>query len=135
MKKRANLRTGRIFSEAVRSQVVSDIEAGKVSVSAVSYELDVSRQTVYKWLGKYSRHLQTSKRVVVEMESEGYKSKQLEKRIQELEAALGRKQLEVDYLNKVLEEGKDKLGVDLKKKFATPPFNGSDSTGRNTGTK
>ncbi len=36
------------------------------------------------------------------MDSEQYRSKELEKRITELEAALGRKQLEIDYLNKLI---------------------------------
>ena len=66
------------------------------------------------------------------MESEDYKSKQLEKRVQELEAALGRKQLEIDFLNKMIEKGKEELGVDLKKKFFTPPFSGSEVTGSST---
>ena len=98
------------------------------SVLSASREYDVDPKSVYKWLNKYSRHLQSSKRIVVEMESEGYKTKELEKRILELEAALGRKQLEVDFLNKMIEIGKEELGVDLKKKYSTPPFNGSEAT-------
>ena len=69
------------------------------------------------------------------MESESYKTKELEKRIQELEAALGRKQLEIDFLNKLIDLGKEELGVDLKKKLFTPPFNGSETTNQNTNTK
>jgi len=69
------------------------------------------------------------------MESEGYKTKALEKRIQELEAAIGRKQLEIDFLNKMIEKGKEELGVDLKKKFSTPPFNGSEATNSGTDIK
>jgi transposase len=67
------------------------------------------------------------------MKSESYKTKELEKKIKELEAALGRKQLEIDFLNKMIEISKDELGIDLKKKFSTPPFSGSDSTKKNTG--
>jgi transposase-like protein len=122
------LKQVRHFSEPVRKQIVQDIEKGKSSVLAASRELGVSEQTVYRWLNKYSRHLQSSKRMIVETKSEAYKSKELEKRIQELEAALGRKQLEIDFLNKMIEIGKEELGVDLKKKFSTPPFNGSGIT-------
>jgi len=125
----------RRFSEELKKQVVKDIEKGKVSVLSASREYDVSCKSVYKWLNKYSRHLQSSKRLVIEMESEGYKTKELEKRIQELEAALGRKQLEVDFLNKMIEIGKEELGIDLKKKFSTPPFNGSGTTKPPAGTK
>ena len=69
------------------------------------------------------------------MDSESYKTKELEKKIQELEAALGRKQMEIDFLNKLIDQGKEELGVDLKKKPFTPPSSGSGSTKGNTDTK
>jgi transposase len=124
----------RIFSEALKKKAVRDIESGKCSVVMVCREYSVSNQAVYGWLNKYSRHLQSSKRMVVEMESEGYKSKELEQRIKELEAALGRKQLEVDYLNKLIEISSNEMGVDLKKKVNIPPLSGSESTKENTAT-
>jgi transposase-like protein len=135
MQQKSSLGQVRFFSEAIKKKVVEDIEGGKVTVLAVSREYGTSYQTVYRWLNKYSRHLRSSKRIVVEMESEGYKTKALEKRIQELEAAIGRKQLEIDFLNKMIEKGKEELGVDLKKKFSTPPFNGSEATNSGTDTK
>ena len=135
MKEKFNLRPRRIFSEALKKKAVEDIEAGRASVLAASREFGVSFQAVYEWLKKYSRHLQSSKTMVIQMDSEAYKTKELEKRIQELEAALGRKQLEIDFLNKLIEQGKEELGVDLKKKLFTPPFNGSETTNQNTDTK
>jgi transposase len=135
MQQKSSLGQVRFFSEAIKKKAVEDIEGGKVTVLAVSREYGTSYQTVYRWLNKYSRHLRSSKRIVVEMESEGYKTKALEKRIQELEAAIGRKQLEIDFLNKMIEKGKEELGVDLKKKFSTPPFNGSEATNSGTDTK
>jgi transposase-like protein len=130
-----SLRPLRVFSEPLKKKIVKDIESGKATVSAVSREYNVSSQSVYNWLNKYSRHLHSSTKMVIEMDSEGYKSKELEQRIRELEAALGRKQLEVDYLNKMIELGKEELGVDLKKKFSTRPSTGSDSTKDSTDTK
>jgi len=135
MKKKLSLRPVRVFSEAIKKKAVLDIESGKATVSAVSREYGTSFQSVYGWLNKYSRHLQSSRRIIIEMESEGYKSKALEKRIQELEAALGRKQLEIDFLNKMIEKGKEELGVDLKKNFSTSPFSGSEVTGSSTDIK
>ena len=110
------LKQVRVFSEAVRRKVVKDIETGKVSIAAVCRELDVSKTSVYSWLNKYSRHLQSGKKLVLQMDSEAYKSKELEKRVKELEAALGRKQLEVDFLNRLIEQGKEELGGRLEKK-------------------
>ena len=130
-----SLRQVRVFSEAVKKKVVKDIEKGKSSVAGVCREYDVSSTSVYRWLTKYSRHLQSGKKLVLQMDSEGYKSKELEKRIQELEAALGRKQLEVDFLNRLIDQGKEELGVDLKKKSFTPPSTGSKETKGTTDTK
>jgi len=129
------LKQVRVFSEPLRKKLVSDIELGKKSVCEVSRENAVSETAIYKWLNKYSRHLHSNKRLVVEMESEGHKTKELERRIQELEAALGRKQMEVDFLNKMIEIGSAEVGIDLKKKFGTPPFTGSGSTKDSTDTK
>lgn len=133
--KNPSLRPVRIFSEPVKKKAVSDIEKGKASVAAVSRELDVSLNTVYRWLNSYSRHLQSHRRIVIQMDSEEYKTKELEKRIQELEAALGRKQLEVDFLSKMIDIGKEEFGIDLKKKLSGKPSTGSGSTKGGTGTK
>jgi transposase len=122
-----SLQPVRVFSEAVKKRAVADIEKGKASVLAVSRELQVSQQSVYRWLNRYSRHLHSQRKIVIEMDSEAYKTKELEKRIKELEAALGRKQLEVDFLNKMIEIGKEQHGIDLKKKLSTPPSSGSKS--------
>jgi transposase-like protein len=123
--KRTTLRTRRIFSESLRKKIVSDLDSGKASIAAVMREYEVSHQTVYNWVNKYSRHLQSYKTIVLQMDSEGYKTKELEKRVKELEAALGRKQLEVEFLNKMIELGKEKFGIDLKKNYASPPSSGS----------
>src|SRR5215204_913119 len=127
MNSKLSLRQARIFSEPLKRKVVKEIESGKMSISAVSWEYQICIQSVYNWLNKYSRHLQSSRRIVIEMDSETNKSKELEKRIKDLEAAVGRKQLEIDYLNKIIEIGHKETGVDLKKKFGTPPSSGSGS--------
>ena len=135
MEKKFSLRQCRVFSDPLKKKAVRDIEMGKASVLAVAREYDVSFQAVYGWVKKYSRHLVSSKTMVVQMDSEAYKTKELEMKIQELEAALGRKQLEIDFLNKLIDKGKEELGVDLKKKLSTPPSSGSGSTKDSTDTK
>lgn len=127
-KKKGALKCRRCFSEEVRRKIVKDIENGKASVSGVHREYDVSFTTIYRWLYKYSRHLHKGQVTVVQMKSEAYKTKELEKQIKDLEAALGRKQMEIDFLNKMIDIGKEELGVDLKKKYSTPPSIGSDQT-------
>lgn len=136
MKEKTNqLRPVRIFSEELRRKIVKDIEGGKVSVLGICHEYMVSKTSVYKWLNKYSRHLHSGTKLILQMDSESYKTRELENRVKELEAALGRKQLEVDFLNRLIEVGKEELGVDLKKKVFTPPSTGSGQTEGSTAIK
>lgn len=131
-KSKVSLRQRRIFSEPLKRKIVHHIEQGKASVSQACREYQVSCPTIYNWLNQYSRHLHSGQTVVVQLKSEAYMTKDLQKRIQELEAALGRKQMEIDLLNMVIEVGNAELGVDLKKNFSTPP---STSSGKSNGKK
>lgn len=134
--KRGTLRTRRIFSESIRKQTVKDIESGLCTVLQAARELLVSEQSIYNWLDRYSRYLGTNKILVVEEKSEAYRTKELEKRIQELEAALGRKQMEMDLLNKIIELAEKEYGTDLKKSLPSRHSNGTGSIKKsNTDTK
>lgn len=135
MAKKLSLKPRRIFSEAVRANVVKQIESGKYSISTMALEHGVSAKSVYNWINKYSRHLQSDKTMVVQMKSEATKTQELQQRIKELEAALGRKQMEVDFLNKMIDIGSEQLGIDLKKKLSTPPSTGTGPTNESTATK
>jgi hypothetical protein len=61
-------------------------------------------------------------------ESGQQKLKDYEKRIAELERALGQKQLKVDFLEKMIELAGEELNVDIKKNYSTPQSNGSGKT-------
>ncbi len=132
MNKKRVLKTGlqqrRFFSVEFKKHVVKDIEMRKCTVLEASREYGVCFQTVYNWLYKYSRYLQKNSILVVEKQSEQYKSKALEQRIKELEAALGRKQMEIDLLNKLIELANQEYQTDLKKNISNPYLSGSGST-------
>lgn len=131
-----SLRQVRIFSEAIKKGVVRDIEKGRCSVKEASREIMVHQQTIYNWLYKYSTYLQKNKVLVVEDKSEAYRTKELEKRLVELEAALGRKQMEIDLLNKILETASKEAGKDLKKSISSRLWNGFGfRKGSNTDTR
>jgi len=117
----------RIFSEEIRKQTVRDIELGKCSIIQASRELQVSKRSIYVWVYKYSLYLQKERVLVVENKSESYRSKELEKRISELEAALGRKQMEIDLLNKILDLASEEQNIDIKKNILNRLSNGSGS--------
>lgn len=127
MTKKTSLRQRIIYSTQVKKQTVSDIEKGKCSVSQAQRELQVSNQTIYNWIYLYSRYLQKNKVMVVEEKSEAYRSKELEQKIKDLEAALGRKQLEVEILNKIIDLAGDEYKADLKKNFSDQRSSGSGS--------
>ena len=61
----------------------------------------------------------------MQMDSEQYRTKELEKKIAELEAAVGRKQLEIDFLNKLIEIADRDMGTDIKKNIATHALTGT----------
>lgn len=131
-----SLQQKRVFSEAIRRQTVKDIEAGKCSVLEASRELSVSRGAVYKWVHLYSRYLAKNKIMVVEDKSEAYRTKALEKRLHDMEAALGRKQMEIDFLNKIIDLANEEFRTDLKKNLPKEPSDGSKSSkGKPTGTE
>lgn len=130
MKRKA--RQTRTFSEALRKKVVREIEKGKVSLAEVCREYQVSYTSIYNWLNKYSGYLHKGAKLVVELNSEGYRSKELEKKVKELEAAVGRKQMEIDFQNKLIELANEELAIDIKKKLYTKPSTGSGAN-RNQG--
>jgi transposase len=126
--KKTNLRQRRIFSEDCKKQTVKDIESGKCTVLQASREYDINPQTVYNWLYKHSRYLKKNSIIVVENQSEQYKRKELEQKIKDYEAALGRKQMEIDLLNKLIDLANEEYHTDLKKNISRMSSSGLGST-------
>lgn len=54
----------------------------------------------------------------------------MEKRIKELEAALGRKQIQLDFTNKMIELAEEEYGIDIKKNSDTQQSGISGETGK-----
>ena len=121
-------RLRRRFSESIKQEAVGRIDRGEQSIASVSRELDVSTSAIYKWLAKYSVTYRKQHRMVVEKDSQENRIKRLETRIEELQAALGRKQLRVDYLEKLIEISEEEEGIDILKKAELRPWSGSEST-------
>jgi L-rhamnose isomerase len=59
--------------------------------------------------------------LVVQKESEEKRREQLESDNKDLQAALGRKQMEIDAMKKLIELASTELKVDLKKSFGDKP--------------
>lgn len=134
-KQKLEIRERRIFSEELKKKVIKELVSNRTTMKRLMNEHQITANTVYRWLYKYSPYHERKCTLVVQMKSEEAKKLDLQNRIAELERIVGQKQLEIDFLNKLLEIGSSELGFDLKKNFNTPPSNGTGCTGKNTGTK
>ena len=135
MAKRLHLKQKRVFSEPLKRRLVKQIEEGNETVGSVSKAQGVSNTSVYKWINRYSGYLQSGQTLVVQMESEAEKTEALKLRIAELEAALGRKQMELDFEKRYNIELKKYVDKEAKKKSGIQRSNGSGSTKGSTDTK
>lgn len=122
----------RYFSESFKKEKVKLLVGKQLTIQELSSLYDVSRTSIYRWLYKYSPHHKKGTIQVVQMESEALKTKVLLSKIVELERALGRKQLELDFNNKVIELTSQELGYDIKKKHGPRQLNGSEPIDPNT---
>jgi len=115
----------RTFSEEFKKSVVKDLVKGLVKIKDVCELHNVTRTSVYKWLYLYSNTPKGTK-TVIQMESEAQKTKELYDRVSRLERVIGQKQLEIDYLSKLIEISSEDLGFDIKKKAEQILLNGSE---------
>ncbi len=115
------LRQTRHFSEEFKRSKVKEIESGLTRVCEVWREYEVSDVAVYKWLHKYSKNMKGKPRTIVESQSDTVKIQMLKEKIAELELLVGQKQIEVEFLNKVIDIAEDKYKVDIKKKSGGKP--------------
>lgn len=121
-------RERRFFSEEFKRQKVKELCSRQITVIQICRLYEVSATSVYKWLRRFSpHHSQPATTLVVQMETEAQKTMMLLARVAELERIIGQKQLEIDFINKLLEIGSAELGFDLKKNFSTQLSNGSGS--------
>lgn len=131
LKNGKRIKKPRKFSKDLKLKVVKEYESGKHSVTALSKIYDVSPQTVYNWIYKYSKYNEKSIKVVELKDSQMDKIKRMEKRIMDLERALGKKQMTIDFLERMIDLAKEEYDIDIKKNSDTPPSGGSKITKKN----
>ncbi|HCO85081.1 MAG TPA: transposase [Arenibacter sp.] len=125
-----SIRKQRRYSEEFKRRLVSDFEKGKLSVPQLEKLHGVPHATIYRWIYKFSIFNESGFRVIEMKDSSNKKMKELEARVKELERTVGRKQIMIDYLEKMMEIAKDELDIDIKKNFGTPQSNGSGKTNK-----
>ena len=128
-------RQTRYFSESFKKKKVEELDKKLTTVLDICNVYGVSNTAVYKWVYKYSIMRKKSIKMVVEPLSDTVKIKALKQHINELEQMLGRKQFEIDFLQKQIDLVTEELGVDFKKKVFGQRSNGFGKTENNTGIK
>ncbi|GGE02153.1 transposase [Planktosalinus lacus] len=120
----------RKYSEELKKSIVNDFESGKFSVPQLERLHNISNQSIYNWIYKYSRSNERGQRILEMKDSSTEKLKALEQRIKELEQTVGKKQIQIDYLEKMIDIAKTDLDIDIKKNSNTPQSSGSATTRR-----
>lgn len=115
------IRNRRIFSEEFKREKVEELSSGKYSIVSFCKLWDVSQTTVYRWLYQYSPEHKQGTTMVVQKDSESQKTAKLLNKVAELERYLGQKQMQIDYLEKLIEIAGKETGVDIKKNFKVKP--------------
>jgi len=113
------LKKKRFYSQDFKKELVSEFESGKFSVPQLEKLHGISNSLIYIWIYKFSTSNEKGFRVVEMKASSKNKLKQLEDRVKELEGDVGRKQIQLDYLEKIIDLAKSDLDIDIKK--TTPP--------------
>jgi transposase-like protein len=127
-KKKVQLRSVRVFTDEFKKTCVKEYETGQFSVLELSQLYVIDRVILYRWIHKYSSYNKRRIRVVEMADSSKKRLKELQQRIQELERIVGQKQLNIDFLEKMIELAKEEYGVDIKKNLTTPRSTGSENT-------
>lgn len=109
----------RRFSEEFKKQRVKEFEKGISTVREISRTYQVSLTAVYKWLYKYSYFYKNNLVIVEEADSKTEALAKAEKRIEELERLLGKKEMSIDYLEMLIKVASEEYNVDLKKSLDT----------------
>jgi len=131
LKNGKKVRRYRRFSEDLKIKIVSFYEKGEYSVPELEKIYDISNALIYRWIYKYSALNKKGIQVVEMKDSQQNKIKELENKVKELERAVGQKQINIDYLSKMIDLATEEYDIDIKKNSNTPHSGGSKTTKEN----
>lgn len=116
----------RSFSVSVRKAIVKEIDKG-LSKAEASRKYEVSQATIYRWIKLYSPNYTPTYNTIVEHKSQTNKVNKQKAELKRVYEELGRAQLHIKVLEKLIDTASNQLGIDLKKN--------SDSTSLDTSVK
>lgn len=125
-------KTYKKYSEAIKKQVVAEYEQGS-SISELNRKYGITGgMTIKNWIKKYSKEGFRHKYIRVQTIEEIEQVKKLEKRIKELEQALGKTTLEKLKLESIIEELEEAYDLDIIKKNEVPSSTDSSKKSQRT---
>lgn len=107
----------RYFSEDFKKKRVKELENNFISIGDICKTYSVSRTSVYRWIYKFSSMAKKNCKQVIEAKSDTKKIQQLQARIKELEQAVGKKQMMIEFKDKMIEIAENTYDIDIKKKL------------------
>ena len=113
------VRKNRYFSEAFKREKVQEILSKKISICELSSLYDIAKPVIYRWLQQYSPQKQDKVKICYQIETEAQLTLYYKEQAAELERIIGKKQIEIDFLNRLIEIASQELKVDIKKNFST----------------
>jgi transposase-like protein len=116
----------RRYSDDFKKQVVNDYESGTHSTWELSQLHGLGQSMIYKWIYKFSKFSKKGFRVVEKSSSSDKKIKQLVNEKKELLAMLAKKQIRIEYLEKMIDLTGEEYGIDIKKNLDTLQSNNSE---------
>jgi len=124
------LKKQRFYSIEFKRQLVKEFESGQFSVPQLEKLHGISNASIYSWIHKFSTFNEKGMRVVEMKQSSHIKLKELAQKVKDLEQIVGKKQIQIDYLEKMIDLAKEELEIDIKKNSNTPQSTGLEITAR-----
>ena len=114
-------RRRRHFSDNFKKSKVQELELGRLTISELKRQYEVSSTTIYRWIANFGTMKNKLERIIVETDSDTKELLLLKQKIADLERTVGQKQVLIDFYDKLIDIAEIEYKVDIKKKFGTKP--------------
>jgi transposase len=114
-------RRRRHFSDNFKKSKVQELELGRLTISELKRQYEVSSTTIYRWIANFGTMKNKPERIIVETDSDTKELLLLKQKIADLERTVGQKQVLIDFYDKLIDIAEVEYKVDIKKKFGTKP--------------
>ena len=114
-------RRRRHFSDNFKKSKVQELELGRLTISELKRQYEVSSTTIYRWIANFGTMKNKPERIIVETDSDTKELLLLKQKIADLERTVGQKQVLIDFYDKLIDIAENEYKVDIKKKFGIKP--------------